>query len=232
MIFHYRAFYGDGQGRIRYATEAARRRPATLGHHGVEGVTLTQIQEAAGQRNASALHYHFKSRDGLLAAVFERHVPTIRARRQELLDEALASSALRPVAAALVLPVGELIAGGWRDRAFVRVAADLLSGTSRAELTWLIGDSAVVEATELFRDRAALPAPVEPVRVQVAGSMVVHTAADYARRHDTRGRKRVHDPELFLENLVDMWIGAMTAPVSAATESLIAGAEIGAGQGL
>ena len=229
MLFHYRrGMARDASGTRQKLLDSALRLWAT---HGVEGVTLTEIQEAAGQRNASALHYHFKSREGLLAAVFERHVPAIRARRQQLLDEAVASSELRPVAAALVLPVGELIGGDWRDRAFVRVAADMLSGTSRAELTWLIGDSAVVEATELFRARAALPGPVESMRLQVAGSMVVHTAADYARRFDTRGRGRVHDPELFLANLVDMWIGAMTAPVSGATESLIAAAEVGVGQG-
>lgn len=224
MLFHYLdGMARDASGTRQKLLDSALRLWAV---HGVEGVTLTEIQEAAGQRNASALHYHFGSRDGLLTAVFERHVPSIRARRQELLEEAMRSTELRPVAAALVLPVGELITGDWRDRSFIRVAADLLSGTSRAELTWLIGDSAVVEATDLFRARAALPPPVATMRLLVAGSMVVHTVADYARRYENRGRARVHDPQLFLANLVDMWIGAMTAPVSEATESLIAAAEV------
>lgn len=188
---------------------------------GVEVATLAEIQAAAGQRNASALHYHFGNRDGLLAAVFERHVPGIRARRQELLDAATRSTALRPVAEALVLPVGELIAGDWRDRAFVRVAADLLSGTSRSELDWLIGDSAVAEATELFLDRAQLPAALGPMRVQVGGNMFIHTAADYARRYEAR-KGRSHHPELFLANLVDMWLAAVMAPVSEETGTLLA----------
>ncbi len=192
---------------------------------GVEVATLGEIHAAAGQRNASALHYHFGSRDGLLAAVFERQVPAIRARRQELLELALRADDLRPVAEALVLPVGELIAGDWRARAFARVAADLLSGTSRSELQWLIGDSAITEATNLFLERAPrLPERIATIRLQVAGNMVVHTAADYARRYDSRGKDRAHDPDLFLANLVDMWIAATTAPASAVTTARRPGA--------
>jgi len=191
---------------------------------GVEVATLAEIQSAAGQRNASALHYHFGSRDGLLAAVFEGHVPRIRARRRQLLDAALDTSELRPVGEALVLPVGELITGDWRDRAFLRVAADLLSGANRSDLQWLIGDSAVTEATELFRERAQLPDGVGPLRLQVAGNMFVHSAADYARRWETR-RSRTHQPEVFLANLVDMWMAAVTAPVSDATRGLVSSAE-------
>lgn len=195
---------------------------------GVDVATLAEIQAAAGQRNASALHYHFGSRDGLLAAVFERHVPGLRARRRELIDAAIESTSLRPVAEALVLPIGELIAGDWRDRAFVRLAADLLSGTNRSELDWLIGDSAVAEATQLFLDRAQLPPALGPMRVQVAGNMFIHTAADYARRFEAR-RGRSHHPELFLANLVDMWLAAVMAPVSEETGALLpAAAEAGA----
>jgi AcrR family transcriptional regulator len=45
---------------------------------------VRQLNEAAGQRNTSALHYHFGSREGLLRAIVERHqaiVDADRARR-------------------------------------------------------------------------------------------------------------------------------------------------------
>jgi AcrR family transcriptional regulator len=45
---------------------------------------VRQLNEAAGQRNTSALHYHFGSREGLLQAIVERHqaiVDADRARR-------------------------------------------------------------------------------------------------------------------------------------------------------
>lgn len=39
--------------------------------HGVDGVSLRQIVSAAGQANPSAVHYHFQSKEGLVAAVLQ-----------------------------------------------------------------------------------------------------------------------------------------------------------------
>jgi AcrR family transcriptional regulator len=52
---------------------------------GVRDVPIREINELAGQRNASALHYHFGSREGLLLAVFERQQAAIDADRLPLL---------------------------------------------------------------------------------------------------------------------------------------------------
>jgi AcrR family transcriptional regulator len=59
--------------------------------------TVREITAAAGQRNVSALNYHFGSRDGLLAAILEHHgVPTDDARRVrlEVIGRAVTSSPL------------------------------------------------------------------------------------------------------------------------------------------
>jgi len=42
---------------------------------GVDNVSLSQIRIAAGQRNPSAIQFHFGDRMGLLRAVSERHMP-------------------------------------------------------------------------------------------------------------------------------------------------------------
>ena len=39
---------------------------------GIENVALTGIVAASGQKNRSALHYHFGSREGVLQAVLNR----------------------------------------------------------------------------------------------------------------------------------------------------------------
>lgn len=48
--------------------------------HGIDGVSLRQIVTAAGQSNPSAVHYHFRSKEGLVEAVLEhvraQFVPT------------------------------------------------------------------------------------------------------------------------------------------------------------
>lgn len=78
-------------------------------------VSQRQILQAAGQRNTSAIQYHFGSREGLLRAVFERGVARIDARRNQLVDE-LEASGRQPVVSdyinALVRPLCEQRADG------------------------------------------------------------------------------------------------------------------------
>src|SRR5215472_16850873 len=56
--------------------------------NGVEGVTLREIQVAAGQANSSVITYHFGSQAGLVRALLEFRYRTVNARRAELLAEA------------------------------------------------------------------------------------------------------------------------------------------------
>jgi AcrR family transcriptional regulator len=58
-----------------------------MAEHGIEGAELREINRLAGQRNLSAVHYHFKDRDGLIAAIRDKHRPAIDRHRQQLLDE-------------------------------------------------------------------------------------------------------------------------------------------------
>src|SRR6266700_2653640 len=52
--------------------------------NGVEGVTLREIQAAAGQSNSSVITYHFGSQAGLVRALLEFRYRKINARRTEL----------------------------------------------------------------------------------------------------------------------------------------------------
>ena len=91
---------------------------------GVDNVSIAEIVRAAGQRNTSAVHYHFGSRDEILRAVLARHVPAIAERRRELLERGAGPARLRR-------PVGGR--GHRPARHRVRPAADGASGpTSRS----------------------------------------------------------------------------------------------------
>jgi len=78
---------------------------------GVANVALTQIVAASGQKNRSALHYHFGSRGGVLGAVLDRRLAILNGRRHALLDALPADAAPRQVIradiAALALTVLE-----------------------------------------------------------------------------------------------------------------------------
>ena len=53
--------------------------------NGIENVPLTRIVAKSGQKNRSALHYYFGSREGVLAAVLDRRLKVINAVREKML---------------------------------------------------------------------------------------------------------------------------------------------------
>ena len=59
-----------------------------VAERGLQGVAASEVVRAAGQKNNSAVSYHFGSWDGLLDAVWQRHTATIDRERRELLASA------------------------------------------------------------------------------------------------------------------------------------------------
>lgn len=99
--------------------------------HGIDGVSSREIVTLAGQRNESAVQYHFGSRDGLIQAALLERFRRIDARRAELLrasgnvDLESGEAGLRSLLEALVAPLAEETAfEGGRD--YIRFAAQAL----------------------------------------------------------------------------------------------------------
>src|SRR5271156_452588 len=79
-----KAMRSDGRDSRERLILAAER---LFAEHGIDGVSLREINLAAGQKNASGLQYHFGKKANLLAAVFAHRVPGIEVRRKGMLDE-------------------------------------------------------------------------------------------------------------------------------------------------
>jgi AcrR family transcriptional regulator len=60
--------------------------------HGIDGVSLRQIGQSAGNANNSAVQYHFGTKDNLIRAIFEYRLPYLTRRRQLLVAERCPSS--------------------------------------------------------------------------------------------------------------------------------------------
>jgi AcrR family transcriptional regulator len=179
---------------------------------GLDNVPTAEIVRAAGQRNASAVHYHFGNRDEILRALLARHVPTIAARRRELLAVARSTAEVRDAAAAVVRPITEFAQLGWRERAYLRIGSELTGALDRAtpEIQQVMRDTVGYEAWDLFRARCPTVAPeVWRERQELCIVFVGRAAADRARRLD---HSPDDDGDRFTENLIEMVIGAMTAP--------------------
>ena len=56
-----------------------------IAERGLGALSLREVATTAGQRNHSAVQYHFGSRAGLVEAVFDTRMTPIDARRAEML---------------------------------------------------------------------------------------------------------------------------------------------------
>jgi AcrR family transcriptional regulator len=179
---------------------------------GIDNVSLAEIVRAAGQKNASAVHYHFGSRTEVLRELLARHVPDIAHRRRELLEKA--GDDLRSAAEAIVRPITEFAQQGWRERAYLQYGSELMSWVDRTppEIEALLEQTAGYEAWDLLRQRCpALPDDLWLERRNICTAFIGRAAADRARLLDQGGEHPVLSDDRFVDNLVSMVIGAMTA---------------------
>lgn len=184
---------------------------------GIDNVSIAEIVRTAGQRNSSAVHYHFGNRDEVLRAVLARHVPAIADRRRELLERARARppTDARSAAEAIVRPLTEFAQRGWRERAYLQIGSELSGAIDRASpgirelMTATVGQA----AWKVLRQRCPdVPADLWRERREICIVFIGRAAADRARSLDGGGQGGVLSDDRFVDNLVDMVIGAMTAP--------------------
>ena len=146
----------------------------------------------AGQRNVSAVHYHFGSRDEILRAVLARHVPAIAERRRELLERARArpASDVRSAAEAIVRPLTEFAQRGWRERAYLQIGSELTGAIDRAspDIRELMAATVGQAAWKVLRQRCPqVPADLWRQRREICIVFIGRAAADRARSLDGRG---------------------------------------------
>lgn len=143
-------------------------------HHGLDGVSVREITDAAGV-NTAAIHYHFGSKHDLVAAVLARRAGPFEARRRALLDELEASGRidLRAVVRAMVLPNFELASDGEGGANYITFLAAL---GSHPELMPLIAGIYDRDIERFMRMLVAvtpdLPQEVRELRWAIAKDLV------------------------------------------------------------
>lgn len=217
---------GRGAGTRQRILDAAER---LMAERGVEGVSLNEINSAAGQRSTASLHYHFGGREGLVRAVMQRHGPWLRARHEELYAGLAGREPdVRALAEVIVLPLAECLALGPSPRAAIRIWASALNRprVSVEEVQYLV-DPALTDASRALIALmcATMPRELAVERLFQASQAVLHLLADRAALEDAPDSRRRPLPlPLMTANLVDMTVAALTAPVSAETARLAASA--------
>jgi AcrR family transcriptional regulator len=182
--------------------------------HGVDVVSLREINLASGSRNAMALQYHFEDRTGVLRAILDKHEPSVDARRQAMLDqyEADGTPNLRALTGTLVRASASKLADSDGGPAYLQIVADLLNRPHPV----VSPISAEDPRTSLHRWRA-LVTPLlaeDAVRLHRRWAAMLFTATELARRASTGPHR---DDRLFVSHLIDLVTGLLAAPVSEET---------------
>jgi AcrR family transcriptional regulator len=168
---------------------------------------LSSVLSAARQRNKAALQYYFGSRDGLLAAILERHVAVIEADRSEMLRDALALDRppLGALVAALFVPAANrLHSPEGRDYLLI-----LLQLVPRIDPTWGAGTmppslSGTLDAIEARLDA---PRPEAHARTALVQVMQAGILAERARQVSSGESKLSH--QRFVVVALDMLTNAL-----------------------
>ncbi|CCQ15927.1 putative transcriptional regulator, TetR family [Rhodococcus sp. AW25M09] len=177
---------------------------------GVFAVSNRQVSEWAGQRNSSAVGYHFGTKEDLVLAIVEKHAGPIEERRIRVLAEVEESTDLRDWVSCLVIPYTEHLAAIGVSSSYARFSAQAMADPVLRGLIYETAlESPALRTTldGLRRCVGDLPESVRTTRSDMARQLIVHMSAE-RERHDPSGWTD------FGSDLVDAIVGLWSAPVS------------------
>lgn len=185
---------------------------------GVEEVSMRAVAAESGQRNISAIQYHFGGREGLFDAVFHRRSMGLSERRGEYLaqiDGAGRGEDVRALIEAAVLPLAEHVRDASVGSDYARFAARMTRGVDFATCgPDLVGEASYEILVRLTRVLASLSAEDAALRVGMVMNMMVAVLAAYEERCERDATARASGYfETMTSHLIDMLAGAMEAPV-------------------
>jgi AcrR family transcriptional regulator len=179
---------------------------------GLDAVSLAQINRAAGQRNATALHYHFGGKQGLLQAIFDKHTPRVNTLRGQMLAQLADDADLKELVAVLVVPLAEQVRDADGGCCYLQFLAQVINNPALSPESVDQRSDPVLDA-QRSRFSAALsqlPTEVRDLRIQYLLAMVFNSLAAYARQVQKIGLDSKRH-QLMLEQLVEAATGALRA---------------------
>jgi AcrR family transcriptional regulator len=190
---------------------------------GIASVTLNEINSAAEQRNTAAVHYHFKNKAGLVEVVLARHMEPLDGERRARLDalELAGDTRLVSLVRTLVEPLAERL-GTQSGCAFLRIQAQISPEARHATPAGRRLAALVGRGLDL-----SLPTQLARMRGEAAQLLLFPALAERARHEAATPTDTLHRA-LFVENLVDVLLGMLEAPVSEAAHALVREAALGA----
>ncbi|MEY9845529.1 TetR/AcrR family transcriptional regulator [Streptacidiphilus sp. MAP5-3] len=192
---------------------------------GIHAVSLREIASAAGQRNTSAVAYHFGTKQALVEAVYQhRMAPTSerQLRQLEQLDAEGRGKDLRALVELLVHSMAERLDSPERPSRFLRFVVNALyveeiAPYDLAAQEWTHGIALIRARIEQGMSALSLSPRVRANRWEFFVGLVLHTLAQRERLLDTCAgrsgttRRKLPSQSLLVADLVDSALALLTA---------------------
>jgi AcrR family transcriptional regulator len=194
-----------------------------IAEKGIENVTIRDIVQSAGQKNESALQYHFRNLKGLIAALHASRNAQIQAKRSALLtslNRDTSTPTLRNICQVMVAPAFELAKSKPDFRRYIRAFGHEITAADESALRVVNrkGGEGALQTGLLLRntlphlDDDAYQRRMDGALRFVSASMVHHARQKNAFRGD--------HAELFFHSLIDALEGMLSAPQSDETRRI------------
>jgi AcrR family transcriptional regulator len=190
---------------------------------GLENITIREIVDAAGQKNESALQYHFQNLTGLVRAIHaarDKQIHAMRAIEIEKLSRKTVEPTLRDVCKLMVEPAFLLAKSKPDFRQYVKAFGHELALTDQSVLKVVRrrGGDTDIEINRLLRSvLPELNAAAFDRRLESAVRFVASSMYHEARQPNAFKGDRA---ELFFSSLIDSLGGLLGAPESAETRAI------------
>ncbi len=185
---------------------------------GIDHVSIREIVRASGQRNLSAAHYHFGSRDALVVAVLERRLAEIDADRHARLDTLVAEGRaddLHALTHACIAALCDRVEHApWGARHVVVAGHAMLNPKWKYEA---IVDAACFSALARLETMARALAPVMPnacyeLRMRMLQDQMLHVVARWIHRHGTVTPANAQPYRYMVKHLTAFVTAGLAAP--------------------
>lgn len=196
---------------------------------GIAATTIRQINAEAGQKNSSAIHYHFGSRDAILDAIVALRVTPANNRRAVLLAEAREAAGGGPLSVETII---DMLMRPGLDRLLntegphfaqrftlqLRMNLDTWRRYEREHMAWTLDDL----QRELRRARPYVPAQVLRGRFRSAINYSMFTMSEIEFAESHLGDRYSRDEAMFrIEELISTLVAMLNAPVSPGTSEAL-----------
>jgi TetR/AcrR family transcriptional regulator, regulator of cefoperazone and chloramphenicol sensitivity len=181
---------------------------------GIHGARIREINELAGQKNPSALHYHFGSREGLVTAILLRHQSEIDKVVEQRLDELETEGevSVREIIGTVVEQMVERLATP-SGRAWARIIPQILPALSANLRRGVLEPNTpqMHRLMEMLKARIShLPERVQRERLVDYAIVLSTLVAERAHQLEADRRPTLSN-RAFATNLIDVLVAVVTS---------------------